>query len=99
MVKLLMTWDIQPGKETTWLEFILKEFAPTLMKMGIQPTDLWFTVVGTAPQVLSGGVTEDLQTMNQILEGKEWQVLHEKLLSYVIHFQKRVVAHKGRFQM
>ncbi len=77
----------------------MKEFAPALTKMGFQPTDLWYTVVGTTPQVLSGGVTEDLQTMTQILESKAWHALHEKLLSYVIHFQKKVVAHKGRFQM
>ena len=99
MVKLLMTWDIKPGKETAYLEFITREFAPALMKMGIQPTDAWYTVVGNGPQILAGGVAEDLETMGQILEGKEWQELHEKLSSYVINFKKKVVPHTGRFQL
>ncbi len=99
MVKLLMTWDIKPGKETAYLEFITREFAPALMKMGIQPTDAWYTVVGNGPQILAGGVAEDLETMNQILDGKDWHELQEKLAGYVVNFKRKVVAHTGRFQL
>ena len=50
MVKLLMTWDIRQGKETNYLEFFTREFAPALVKMGVQPTGAWYTVVGNGPQ-------------------------------------------------
>ena len=31
-VKLLMSWDILPGKEQSYFEFAMKTFAPELMK-------------------------------------------------------------------
>ena len=45
------------------------------------------------------GVAEDLETMTQILEGKEWQELQEKLSGYVVNFKKKVVPYTGRFQL
>jgi hypothetical protein len=99
MVKLLMMWDIKPGKETAYLEFITREFAPALGKMGLQPQNAWYTVVGNGPQILADGVAEDLETMTQILEGKEWHELQEKLAGYVINFKKKVVPYSGRFQL
>ena len=37
--------------------------------------------------------------MNQILDGKDWHELQEKLASYVVNFKRKVVAHTGRFQL
>ena len=99
MVKLLMMWDIKPGKETAYLEFITREFAPALSKMGLQPQNAWYTVVGNGPQILADGVADDLESMTQILEGKDWHDLQEKLAGYVINFKKKVVPYTGRFQL
>ena len=57
-VKLLMSWDILPGKEQTYFEFAMKTFAPELMKMGWQPTEAWYTLYGEGPQIMTAGVTE-----------------------------------------
>ncbi len=99
MVKLLMSWDIKPGQEAAYFEFIVKEWAPGVMRLGLQPTEAWYTVFGDGPQILTGGVAEDLETMRQILESEEWQNLHEKLLTFVTNFQQKVVPATGRFQL
>ena len=99
MVKLLMTWDIRQGKETNYLEFFTREFAPALVKMGVQPTGAWYTVVGNGPQIMAEGVAEDLETLVAVLEGKEWLEWQEKLQRYVTNFKKKVVPHSQRFQM
>jgi hypothetical protein len=99
MVKLLMSWDIKPGQETAYFEFIAKEWAPGVMKLGLQPTEAWYTVFGDGPQILTGGITEDLEMMRQILESEEWCDLHEKLLAFVNNFQQKVVPATGRFQL
>ena len=99
MVKLLMSWDIRPGRETEYFEFVVREFAPGIMKLGIRPTEAWYTVYGNGPQILTGGVAEDLGTMNQILVTDEWKELLEKLMEYVINFQQKIVAATGRFQL
>jgi hypothetical protein len=99
MVKILMSWDIRPGRETEYFEFIVREFAPGIMKLGIRPTEAWYTVYGNGPQILTGGVAEDFQTMRQILVTDEWKELLEKLLGYVTNFQHKIVAATGRFQL
>jgi len=99
MVKLLMTWDIQKTKEPAYFEFIMKEFTPGLMKLGLQPSEAWYTVYGTGPQILTGGITENLQKMKEILNSNEWKELKEKLLSYVSNFHEKVIPATGRFQL
>ena len=99
MVKLLMSWDIKPGQEAAYFEFIVKEWAPGVMKLGFQPTEAWYTVFGSGPQILTGGITEDLETMHDILESEEWCDLQEKLFAFVTNFEQKVVPATGRFQL
>lgn len=99
MVKLLMSWDIKAGREQPYFEFVVQEFAPGLMKLGLQPTEAWYTVYGKSPQILTGAVTKDLETMREILAGDEWRQLRERLLTYVTDFEQKVVEASSRFQL
>ncbi len=99
MVKLLMSWDIKSGREQPYFEFVVREFAPGLMRLGLQPTEAWYTVYGEGPQILTGAVAEDIETMRRILAGDDWRQLREKLLEYVSNFGQKVVTASGRFQL
>ncbi len=99
MVKLLMSWDIKPGSESDYFEFIVREFAPGIMKLGVQPTEAWYTVFGDGPQILTGAVAEDLSTMQTILASSDWKLLQDKLFEYVINFNFKIVRATGRFQL
>ena len=99
MIKLLMGWDLLPDKESEYFEFVTKEFAPVIMKLGLQPTEAWYTMYGGGPQILIGGVTEDLDTMLEVLESEEWREIYQRLLSYVHHYRHKVVRATGRLQL
>src|ERR1051325_3154186 len=99
MVKLLMSWDIKPGAESEYFEFIVREFAPGMMKLGMQPTEAWYTVFGEGPQILQGSVAEDLPAMHAILQSEEWQGLQKKLFEYVTNFNSKIVQATSRFQL
>jgi hypothetical protein len=99
MMKLLMSWDIKPGQEAAYFEFAVQELAPSMTQMGLHLTDAWYTVYGEGPQILLGSVTDDFQTMQKILEGDEWQSLHEKLLRFVNNYSYKIVQASNRFQM
>ena len=99
MIKLLMKWDIKTGHEQSYFEFVMQEFAPGLMRLGLQPTEAWYTVHGNGPQFLTGVVTEDLATMRKILDGEEWHELLERLLEHVTDFSHKVIQATGRFQL
>ena len=99
MIKLLMSWDLKDELEQSYLEFAMREFVPGLMNLGIQPTEAWYTVYGSGPQVLTGGVTEDLATMEDILASEEWHELVGKLTALVTNFEYKVIEANGRFQL
>jgi hypothetical protein len=99
MVKLLMSWDLKPGSESDYFEFSVREFIPGIMKLGIQPTEAWYTIVGDGPQILTGGIAEDMATMQSILASKDWQTLRDKLFEYVTNFNFKIVRATGKFQL
>jgi hypothetical protein len=99
MYKLLMSWDIRPGKESEYFEFVVQEFGPGLMKLGVKPTDAWYTAYGDEPQILTGGVTEDLESLQEILGSVEWRKLKKKLLTFVTDYRQKVIRASGGFQL
>ena len=99
VMKLLMSWDIRDGREQPYFEFIVREFAPKLMRLGLQPTEAWYTVYGSGPQILTGGVAKDSDTMDQILTSDDWQTLQEQLLRYVTNYKQKVIPASGSFQL
>jgi len=99
MIKLLMTWNIAADRESEYMEFVMRELGPGMVQAGLRPTDAWYTMYGTGPQVLAGGVTETLERMYEILSSKEWQALEAKLQTFVTDYKRRIVEATGGFQL
>ena len=98
-VKLLMTWDIMPGREQDYFEFVVREFLPGMQNMGLEPSDAWFTVFGNQPQIMVAAQTDSLEAMEKLLGTPEWSTLTGRLLDYVINFTQKIVEARSRFQM
>ena len=98
-MKLLMSWNIRTGREAEYFEFVVKEFAPGLMRLGLQPTEAWYTVYGDCPQILTGSVAEDVRTIQHVVSSDEWRELMGKLGEYVTHYQQKIVQATGGFQL
>lgn len=99
MVKILMSWDIQAGNETEYFQFVIQEFVPGLLRLGLQPTEVWFTAYGDCPQIQAGGLAPDLTTMDKIIRSGDWQELQQKLETYVTGYQQKVIQAVGGFQL
>lgn len=99
LTKLLMTWNILPGREQDYIEFNGKEFVPRLLKLGLQPMDSWFTLYGDAPQITVGWVTDDEEVIYRAVESDDWQDLQEKLADLVTDFRFKIVPATGYFQI
>lgn len=98
-VKLIMTWDIMPGREQDYFEFVVREFLPGMQNMGLEPSDAWFTVFGSQPQIMVAAQMDTQDAMEKLLASPEWSGLTGRLLDYVVNFQQKIIeAHSG-FQM
>ena len=96
MVKLIMQWDIRLGREQEFSEFVVREFAPRLMQLGVEPSEVLYTMYGDGPQMLTIGAVESKDKLVEILESDGWDKLHEKLLAYVTNYEQKVVRDNGR---
>ncbi len=95
-----MQWDIKMGREQDFSEFVVREFAPRLMQLGIEPNEVLYTMYGAGPQMLTIGAVESPEKLADILESSGWKKLHGKLLTYVTNYSQKVVPDNGRnFQL
>jgi hypothetical protein len=99
MIKLLLTWDIKPGRDQEYFEFMVREFAPGITRLGLTPTEAWFAVYGECPQILMEGVANDVSIIREMLDNPDWETLHEKLLTYVDNYQQKIVRASSGFQI
>lgn len=99
-VKLLMHWDIKPGRDQEYFEFVVREWSPGITRLGIEVSGAWYTAFsnGEKPQIMTEVIADDLKTMQQVLKGKEWEALHDRLLEYVTNYRHKVVRTSGEFQ-
>jgi len=98
-VKLLMTWDIQPGKEQEYFEFVVRDFLPGIQRLGLETSDAWFTMYGDQPQIMASAQIETLSSLQKVLESNEWENLVQQLLDYVEDFKYKVVPARSGFQI
>jgi hypothetical protein len=97
--KLLMTWDILPGREQEYFEFVVRDFIPGMQRLGLEVSDAWFTMYGDHPQIMAAAQMPTLGEINKVLESKEWDDLTKLLLEYVEDLKIKIVPAHAGFQM
>ena len=98
-VKLLMTWDILPGREQDYFEFVVRDFIPSVQRMGMEPSDAWYTMYGNQPQIMASVQMTNIDLLSTVLDSQEWKDLAQRLLDYVEHLEYKVVQARNGFQM
>jgi hypothetical protein len=97
--KMILCWDILPGAESEYFEFMVSEFIPGLKRLGINDPGVWYTAYGEAEQILVSGTTETSEHMAFVLRSTDWVRLKERLETLVDNFSQRVLPATGGFQL
>ncbi len=98
-VKILMTWDILPGREQEYFEFVVREFIPGMQRLGLEVSDAWFTIYGDEPQIMAVAQMPTVNALDNVLQSKEWDDLNQLLMDYVENFRYKIVPAKAGFQL
>ncbi len=98
-VKLLMTWDILPGQEQEYFEFVVRDWIPGIQRLGLEPNEAWFTIYGDQPQIMAEAVMEKLPDLIGVLDSPDWDDLKLQLLDYVEDFSLKIVPARKGFQL
>jgi hypothetical protein len=98
-VKLLMTWDIIPGREQEYFEFVVREFMPGVQRLGMEPSDAWLTMYGKQPQIMAAMQMPTLNALEIALNTSEWESLVRQLSDFVEDYRYKIVPARGGFQL
>ncbi|MBN1877603.1 MAG: hypothetical protein JXA33_25495 [Anaerolineae bacterium] len=98
-VKLLLTWNIKSGKESTYFNFITQDFPSILNSAGLQMTEAWYTMYGDWPQVRVVFVAEDLEILHNFLVSEAWLNVKQELFAYIQDYSQKIVPARGGFQI
>ncbi len=99
MVKLILSFDIRPGTQQVYYQFMISQFVPAVQGMGLQMSDAWHTVYGDYPSRISHFVGLDQDAMRKVLVSPEWRELETRLQEYVINYSWRIIPLQERFQL
>lgn len=98
-VKLIMTWDILPGREQEYFEFVVRDFLPAIQRLGLETENAWFTMYGNQPQIMAAAQMSNYAKLQGVLKSSEWESLVQELLDYVEDFQYKIVPARKGFQL
>jgi hypothetical protein len=91
MYKILISYDMQKGKEQECQEYLVNKLAPGLARMGFQFSDVWYTVWGSSPEILGGGEVESLEKARTIFNSNTWERLARGMEGLSENLKVRVV--------
>jgi len=100
-LKLMMTWDILPGREEDYFEFHIQKFVPALETLGLNLHEAWLTVYGDGdqPRLVVEATIDSVAAANKALDSDEWQQLHLQISDFVENFAYKVIPFRTRWQM
>lgn len=93
-VRLIMSWDIKPERDQEYFEFVMRDFVPGITRLGMQPTEAWFTVYGRnsqTPQIMMGAIIDSFPKLKALLTNKEWLELHGKLEQFITNYKQKII--------
>lgn len=93
-------WNILPGMEEAYTEFVKTDHIPTLGKLGIRVTAGWRVIVGSGPYIVSEGSAPSLVDIARGIDSDEFRRVTHKLKStFVTDYHSRVLAPTGRIDV
>ena len=96
--KVILTWNIKPGKEQFYYGFMVGDYLPKVNSLGLELTDAWVTVYGDHPQVLIGALMPDLPSAQRLIHSSDWLDLSDRMQDFVRDFKLKLVTQRGNFQ-
>ncbi len=98
--KLTQNWNVIPGMEKQYAEFVATDHIPTMEKLGITMTGGWKVLVGAGPRIIAEGSAPTLVDIAKAIDTDEYRRITRKLkTTYVTDYSSRVLAPTGRIDV
>ena len=91
---LILTWDIRPGQEQKYSEFINNRLAPGLVEIGLPPSDVFYTTYGAAPQIMVILDVPNQATLKKAIHSERFAKLKQALMELIDNYDQRLIEAK-----
>ena len=91
-VKFSQYWDIIPGKEKKYDEFIRNEYHPAIEEIGIRIGGEWIVLIGESPNIFFEGRADNAEQLLAALKSQKFRVMKTELLKLVSNYSSRVLV-------
>ncbi len=96
--KMILSYDVLPNNHDNYYQFILGEMVPAMQEMGVYMTEAWHTAYGEYPIRMVSFVSEEIETINNMLSSDRWNDLETRLMSYIRNYSRKVIEYRQGFQ-
>ncbi len=93
-------WNLIPGVEKDYTEFVKSEHLPTLERLGMPVTAAWRVVVGSGPYIVSECSAANIVDIAKAIDTDAFRRVTLKLRNlYVTDYHSRILAPTGRIDL
>ncbi len=101
--KLMLFYDLATEDTSAYFRFLMMEMIPSLQALGVYMFRA-FQIIPAAPDSRSQMrqiefVSEDLETLRDVLASPRWQNYEAWLLAHTTHYRKKIVPFRSGFQL
>jgi hypothetical protein len=93
-------FDIIPGMEEEYKQFLKDEYIPEMEQMGIKITNIWKVAIGEGPFILIEGSSPSMMDIAKSVDTDKYRSLARKVKSkYILNYQSRIMAPTRRVEV
>jgi len=96
--KMIISYDVLPSSQESYFQFVMSELLPTLQEMGVYMTEAWHTAFGDYPLRMATFVSEDLDTLEDLLNSDAWSDLEDQFKLYIRNYSMSIIPYRQGFQ-
>lgn len=91
MYKMVISYDMKDGKEEECQRYFAQTLAPALNESDMQVAEVWYTIWGSSPQILSGVLVDTLEDARHFLKSDQWGEILGEFGSMATNLKIRLV--------
>jgi len=92
-------WDIVPGRQQEYSDFVMTSYNPTLDRIGVKLVGGYYVTVGMGPRVIAVGLAQSLHELEAALASAEYEEITNRLMEFVTHYHSKILIPTGRVKM
>lgn len=92
-------WNMAPGKQQAYSDFVMTHYNPTLERIGIKLVGGYYVTVGMGPRIIAAGLTHDFADLEKALASREFEDITGRLMQHVTHYHSKILVPTGRVKM